>query len=161
MLKNQKGITLVALVITIIVLLILAGVTLAMISGQDGILTKAVNAKKDNEIGAAKDEVALRVNELIADYYEDRYVTNTVTATGGITDINSVGQYVVENFSITGNKTTNGVTVKYTKTSGLVELTYDGRTTQATISSTNGTIGPWSPIANVEPEEDPEEPEVP
>ena len=43
--NNQRGITLVALVITIIVLLILAGVTIAALSGDNGILT--------NEIGRA------------------------------------------------------------------------------------------------------------
>ena len=45
--KNQKGITLIALVITIIVLLILAGVTIATLTGENGILTQA-DAAKDN-----------------------------------------------------------------------------------------------------------------
>lgn len=44
--KNEKGITLIALVITIIVLLILAGVTIATLTGNNGILTKANEAKK-------------------------------------------------------------------------------------------------------------------
>ena len=39
--RNNKGVTLVALVITIIVLLILAGVSLAMLTGDSGILTNA------------------------------------------------------------------------------------------------------------------------
>ena len=39
--KNVHGITLIALVITIIVLLILAGVSIAMLTGQNGILTQA------------------------------------------------------------------------------------------------------------------------
>ena len=39
--KNPRGITLIALVITIIVLLILAGVTIAALSGDNGILTKS------------------------------------------------------------------------------------------------------------------------
>ena len=39
-LKERKGITLIALVITIIVLLILAGVSIAMLTGQNGILTQ-------------------------------------------------------------------------------------------------------------------------
>lgn len=43
--KNSKGITLIALVITIIVLLILAGVTIAALTGDNGILTQAGNAK--------------------------------------------------------------------------------------------------------------------
>lgn len=44
--KNMKGITLIALVITIIVLLILAGVAIATITGENGILVKAVSAKE-------------------------------------------------------------------------------------------------------------------
>ena len=43
--QKNKGITLIALVITIIVLLILAGVTIAALSGDNGILTKAKEAK--------------------------------------------------------------------------------------------------------------------
>ena len=47
--QNTRGITLIALVITIIVLLILAGVSIAMLSGQNGILTQAQNAKQITE----------------------------------------------------------------------------------------------------------------
>ena len=47
--KRQKGITLIALVITIIVLLILAGVSISMLTGENGILTQAQNAKKQTE----------------------------------------------------------------------------------------------------------------
>ena len=45
-LKEVKGITLIALVITIIVLLILAGVSIAALSGNNGILTKAKEASQ-------------------------------------------------------------------------------------------------------------------
>ena len=48
-LKERKGITLIALVITIIVLLILAGVSVAMLTGQNGILTQAQKAKTTTE----------------------------------------------------------------------------------------------------------------
>lgn len=44
MLKQQKGITLVALIITIIVLLILAGVTISLVLGDNGILNHAEDA---------------------------------------------------------------------------------------------------------------------
>ena len=47
--RKERGITLIALVITIIVLLILAGVSIAMLTGQNGILTQAQNAKKQTE----------------------------------------------------------------------------------------------------------------
>ena len=46
--KKERGITLIALVITIIVLLILAGVSIAMLTGQNGILTQANKRKQNN-----------------------------------------------------------------------------------------------------------------
>ena len=65
MLKEQKGITLIALVITIIVLLILAGVSIAMLTGNNGILTRANDSKAET----AKAEVMERINmELNAAY---------------------------------------------------------------------------------------------
>lgn len=57
MLKNQKGITLIALVITIIVLLILAGVSIAMLTGPNGLLTRANDAKTATEGQGAVEEV--------------------------------------------------------------------------------------------------------
>ena len=44
--KNARGITLIALVISIIVLLILAGVTIGSLTGENGILTRAKEAKQ-------------------------------------------------------------------------------------------------------------------
>ena len=55
MFKGQKGITLVALVITIIVLLILAGVTISLTLGNEGIITKSQQAT-GNYINAANEE---------------------------------------------------------------------------------------------------------
>ena len=60
--KHNQGITLIALVITIIVLLILAGVSLAMLTGENGILTKAQQAKEETK-KAAKEE-SERLNSL-------------------------------------------------------------------------------------------------
>ena len=56
--KKQEGITLIALVITIIVLLILAGVTIAMLTGDNGLLTRASSSKTES----LKAEVAEIVN---------------------------------------------------------------------------------------------------
>ena len=54
--NNIKGITLIALVITIIVLLILAGVSIAMLTGQNGILTQAQNSKQVTEEAAEQEK---------------------------------------------------------------------------------------------------------
>ena len=55
--KAERGITLIALVITIIVLLILAGVTIATLTGENGILTRASDAKEQTEIAEVKERV--------------------------------------------------------------------------------------------------------
>ena len=60
-LKENKGITLIALVITIIVLLILAGVSIAMLTGQNGILTQAQNASTQTEIAEAKEKAQMDI----------------------------------------------------------------------------------------------------
>ena len=61
--KNKKGITLIALIITIIVLLILAGVTISAVIGDDGIIKKAAEAKVQME-KSKKDEVLNLLIEL-------------------------------------------------------------------------------------------------
>ena len=58
-LKTSNGITLIALVITIIVLLILAGISIAMLSGNNGILSRATNAKKDTDNAQIKERINL------------------------------------------------------------------------------------------------------
>ena len=56
--REKRGITLIALVVTIVVLLILAGVSISMLSGENGIITQAQTAKLETR-GA---EVEERVN---------------------------------------------------------------------------------------------------
>ena len=60
--KLNKGITLIALVITIIVLLILAGVSIAMLTGENGILSQAQKAGEQTDIGQEKEAIALAYN---------------------------------------------------------------------------------------------------
>ena len=59
--RKERGITLIALVITIIVLLILAGVSIAMLTGENGILTQAQKAKNETENAQVLEEE--RLNE--------------------------------------------------------------------------------------------------
>lgn len=64
--KRNKGITLIALVITIIVLLILAGVTIATLTGDNGILTKANKAKETTEIEEEKEIIKVSIMQIKA-----------------------------------------------------------------------------------------------
>ena len=64
--KSKQGITLVALVVTIVVLLILAGVTITALLGDDGIIKKAQNAADlmNNAIQSEENEINALLNEL-------------------------------------------------------------------------------------------------
>lgn len=91
--KKQNGVTLIALVITIIVLLILAGVSIAMLTGDNGVLSQARNSGEETLAGEAKEAASLRYNELSSAYYEAKYVTNTLTE-----EDQTLAEYVVANF---------------------------------------------------------------
>lgn len=79
MFKEQKGVTLIALVITIIVLLILAGVSIAMLTGDNGILTKASSSNETNSIAQIKEDVSLAVSEIMANKADPTYNGNEST----------------------------------------------------------------------------------
>ncbi|MBR3152555.1 MAG: hypothetical protein IKF52_02990, partial [Clostridia bacterium] len=98
MLKKQKGITLIALVITIIVLLILAGVTIAMVVGDNGILTRSREAKDTTNIKKIQEEVDLEAADLVAEYH--------TKDSGEVTG--SAGDYVAAQID---GKTINGIEI--------------------------------------------------
>ena len=61
--KDTNGITLIALVITIIVLLILAGISISAISGNNSIINRTITAKEQNEISEEKEALELSVTK--------------------------------------------------------------------------------------------------
>ena len=76
--KSQKGITLISLVITIIILIILAGVSIAIVFDEDGIITKAKEAAENMEIAALEEQEML--NTLYSKFEGDIIVGDTVSA---------------------------------------------------------------------------------
>ncbi len=110
MLKNNKGITLIALVITIIVLLILAGVSIAMLTGENGILTQATKSVDATELAEAKERASLDVNALIAEYYETVYVNNVSTYSNARDYINAKIESSTDYY--TYSSTTHTITLK-------------------------------------------------
>ena len=73
--KTNKGITLVALVITIIVLLILAGVSISLVVGDNGVLTQSQAASKNTSISQVKEDfetvVAGQVTTFMGEWAKD------------------------------------------------------------------------------------------
>jgi Tfp pilus assembly protein PilE len=99
MLKDKRGITLIALVITIIVLLILAGITINLTIGEDGIITKAKEAG-DKYAQSAENE-----QSDLADFLNQ--TENIINSTiGSNNSTNEAGNKVAD---LTKTTTTNGV----------------------------------------------------
>ncbi len=86
MLRNQKGITLVALVITIIVLLILAGVTISMVLGQNGILSQANQAKAENQLATIEEQVQMAVFAQTSQFLQDNVLAEGDTGAGRLVE---------------------------------------------------------------------------
>ncbi len=119
--KSMKGITLIALVITIIVLLILAGVSIATLTGENGILTRANDAKEKTE-EAEKDEKAnlAQTEDLINQYVNGIEVEQVTDGNPGVLEtegtdtyvINSIEDLVVFAYNVREGNTYEGKTVK-------------------------------------------------
>ena len=77
--KRNNGITLIALVITIIVLLILAGVSISLTLGNNGVLNQATNAVGANRDAKAKEEVEMAWAGATADYWSEWAEDSTTT----------------------------------------------------------------------------------
>lgn len=76
--KNKKGITLLALVVTIVVLLVLAGVSLNLLIGNNGIITRTQISKVSQELAAYKENMNLFIGEKQIETAE--FNANTLTA---------------------------------------------------------------------------------
>lgn len=59
--QRNKGITLIALVILIIILLILAGLSIQILAGENGLLKKTASAKQTNEEATALEKIQVEV----------------------------------------------------------------------------------------------------
>ena len=147
--KGNKGITLIALVITIIV--ILAAVSIAMLTGENSILKRGNESATNTAIAAGKEKVALAINEALTEYNAKAY-GNPATSTTIPTEIaaklnNTTGISLAANWNVSG--TANPT---YTDFSGdpsvatfAFNVSSNGKTYTATITATGGIT--WSEAA--------------
>lgn len=130
-LRKNKGITLIALVITIIVLLILAGVTIATLTGENGILNQANKAKTETTKASAKEQVEV---EVLGSYGADGNLDNGLLKTNlnNIKDIEGVPD-TIEDSSFPLTVTVDGVKIKIDK-DGTVSYAFDAEEWDKTAS---------------------------
>ncbi len=130
--RNNKGITLIALVITIIVLLILAGVSIAMLTGENGILTQAQRADDNTGDAEIADKINMALNAEFTNLLADGYFSGgakgadgAVTTAGDPTDIATANGITGADDTTTGDFriTVNADLTPDTPTSGTAVLT--------------------------------------
>ena len=73
---NEKGITLIALVITIIVLLILAGITIATLTGENGLFARAKESKESYIVAEMKEALIMALQDLQAEKLAEATLDN-------------------------------------------------------------------------------------
>ena len=94
--KKNTGITIISLVVTIIILIILAGISINMLVGDNGIITQAQNAKRETEEAQAKEKLAIVLLDLQLqeqtnpNYNAEEFVTDYLTSQGIIVQDNNV-----------------------------------------------------------------------
>ena len=135
--KQEKGITLIALVVTIVVLLILAGVSISLVLNNNGVISKAKDAK--NQYAEAQTNEEKQLNE-VSDWID----TKVGDTTGGDSVTKIDGVPIPEGFVYVGG----------TKASGLVisdnaadKEKYKGQTTVGIDLVGNQFV--WIPVDNI------------
>ncbi len=146
LIKTSNGITLIALVVTIIVLLILAGVVIATLTGDNGILGKAKTAKTTNDEEKAKEQIKIAVMGSYGKDGELNYDDLTKNLGQiGITELPDTASYPLE-------VTLDGVSATI-KANGEVNFTTSGGYTQTgdTITSPDGKTMKVGDYVNYDP----------
>ncbi|MEI3392277.1 MAG: hypothetical protein V8R39_04230 [Clostridia bacterium] len=147
--KNNKGITLIALVVTIIVLLILAGVSIAMLTGQNGILNRGQEAAYKNAVTDAKDQISLKVAECITNWNAKTYGGSTST---GITQSTLDAYIKAELDSVATSIGSKDVTITIPEVPTTSEATISIVSAKNTAISTsckwkaNGDLSSWTDV---------------
>lgn len=140
--KNQKGITLVALVVTIVVLLILAGTAIAMLQGDNGIITNAQKAQAANKEGEVRENINSAFNTVKTEVSVQRAVKPDYDADSESTAI-SLNKIILEELGFTVTATDTTLTVDtspagYEATLASDFLTLTITYSDSTFDSTNG-----------------------
>ena len=147
--RNQKGITLIALVITIIVLLILAGVSIAMLTGENGILTNATESQQKTDYENAKEQIdialaAIKTEALAQITTDNQYDVTDTDNMDALASDNVIGKTINSDSKYDVQKNAGTITITYTNNATKVSVTgnidLDANASGGLITEATGTI---------------------
>ena len=139
---NKKGITLIALVITIIILLILAAVAIQLALGENGLIGRAQSGQEKQSVAEAKEKFQTAQAAAWADYIvsdkqsvaNNKYVQALNTALTSVTDPNIKGVTNAGTFQTTGS------VGSYALASSTVKLHFNGQEKLTIKMDVNGNV---------------------
>ena len=138
--RNQRGITLIALVVTIIVLLILAGVSIAMLTGNNGIIDNAVEARKRTDRANAVETINLALQSIKVEAVAQSIDSKTYDPTTALEDLqDSAITGINDSAFVVEDDGTDTITISYSNTSTGTNvsgsITFDGSALGGTITA--------------------------
>lgn len=154
--KNKRGITLIALIITIIILLIIAGISITALTGENGLLDKALNAKESNAYSSAEEKVKIAINGSYSDQgkLDNNLLKINVNSIDGIKnqlidityplsiEVDGYNFKITENGKISSTGKKNSLPANTASTSAGTEVALDlswSNQTMRTLSTVDGT----------------------
>lgn len=90
--RQENGITLIAMIITIVIILIIAGIAISFIGNDNGILNKSLTARKENLKSEAEEQLKVKLSEYLVDNQ-------------GISDLNQLDGIVIDGYEVNSTKT--------------------------------------------------------
>lgn len=134
--KRSKAITLVSLVVTIMILLIIVGISISFLSGENGILTKMQAAKEQTEYAEAKETLQLTL-------------TDKLTANEGKKDLNMLNDLSMNGYNVSTSNTGKIISmIKDNKTYSFFVDENFNITDLNSVTSNTGNAGNSSSISN-------------
>ena len=156
--KGNNGITLIALIVTIIILIILAGISINLVLGENGIIQKAKEASEASTRAEAEEKLNMDIMDMYIDYEQKgksltlQDLSNLPKYDNNITEVNIEqekaiviydGKYVFEidkNLKVEYIGEAKGITISANSTGGWVKNEEEGSTIVGKIISMSGSI---------------------
>lgn len=137
--RNERGITLIALVVTIVVLLILAGVTITYALGSNGLFTNAQKAELNSELGNIRDYAGMAKLDVATTYYSNKAALDAADGVKTVIANNFPG-YNASDITVGSDVTHNNGTLVGKVTVKLKSSNPENKTTAEIVYAEDGKI---------------------
>ena len=142
--KSENGVTLIALVVTIVVLLILAGTAIAMLSGDDGIMTNAQRSQAANTEGEIREKIKMAYNAVKTEISVNSAIDSSYNASSDA-EMKNLFKIAANEIGITPTSDTQGfdegLTIRLDETNKQIYFQYNDNKFGGSVSAAQTAMG--------------------